>query len=172
MRWPPRFCPDCGAPLPAPVPTQPHFVACAACDGRHWRNAKPCAGVLVVRDGRVLLGRRAAAPRAGLWDVIGGFLEPDEDPASGALREAREETGLALRLKRLVGMFPDTYGDDGTYTLNIYFEAEPLAGEPVAASDVTELRWFAPDQLPDEMAFPHELDLLARWREMAGDGTG
>jgi hypothetical protein len=36
-------------------------------------------------------------------------------------------------------------------------------GEPVPKSDVTELRWFAPDELPDELAFPHEHELLALW---------
>jgi 8-oxo-dGTP diphosphatase len=164
MRWPMAYCPDCGALLPDPA--EPHYVACARCQGQHWRNAKPCAGVLIVRAGRVLLARRAIAPRQGTWDVVGGFLAPDEDPASGAAREALEETGLAVRLTRLVGMYPDAYGDDGTYTLNIYFEAEAPEGEPVAQSDVAELRWFAPDALPDDLAFPHEQDLLAHWREL------
>ncbi len=171
MRWPMRYCPDCGAALPPPP--ESHHVACAGCGGQHWRNAKPCAGVLIVRDGRLLLARRAIEPRRGAWDVVGGFLAPDEDPAAGALREAQEETGLTVRVTRLVGMFSDTYGDDGTYTLNIYFEAEAPPGEPVAQSDVAELAWFAPDELPGDLAFPHEHALLARWRDLtASSGPG
>lgn len=164
MRWPMRYCPDCGARLAPPVDS--HAARCDACGGRHWRNAKPCAGVLIVRDGRLLLARRGGAPQAGMWDVVGGFLAPEEDPAAGAVREALEETGLVVQVSRLVGMYPDTYGDDGTYTLNIYFEAESTVGEPVAQSDVAELRWFGLDELPTRMAFPHEDALLAHWRAM------
>ncbi len=162
MRWPMSYCPDCGAPLSPP--SEPHHAACPACGAQHWRNAKPCAGALIVRGGQLLLARRDVEPRQGTWDVVGGFLEPDEDPATGAAREALEETGLAVRITRLVGIFPDTYGDDGTYTLNIYYEAEAPDGQPVAQSDVAELRWFRPEDLPSELAFPHEHELLALWR--------
>ena len=162
MGWPMRFCPDCGVALAASA--EPHHAVCEACGAHHWRNAKPCAGALIVRDGRVLLARRAVDPRRGAWDVVGGFLEPDEDPAEGARREVAEETGLTARLTRLLGFFPDTYGDDGTYTLNIYFEADVGDDVPVARSDVAELAWFAPDELPEDLAFPHEHALLARWR--------
>jgi ADP-ribose pyrophosphatase YjhB (NUDIX family) len=162
MRWPLSFCPDCGVSLPPPASA--HHVACPACGGHHYRNAKPCAGVLIVRDGRLLLARRGIEPARGAWNVVGGFLDADEAPEAGALREALEETGLTVRLTRLVGLFPDRYGDDGTWTLNIYYEAEAGPGEPVPQSDVAELVWFDPDDLPEPMAFPHERDLLTAWR--------
>lgn len=170
MSWPLRFCSDCGSAMP--LPAAHHCAQCPACGARHWRNAKPCAGALLVRDGKVLLARRAVEPRQGAWDIVGGFLEPDETPEAGALREVLEETGLRARITRLVGMFPDTYGEDGTYTLNIYFEAAVPDGVPQAQSDVAELRWFAPDGLPDDLAFPHEHELLRQWRALlAADRT-
>jgi ADP-ribose pyrophosphatase YjhB (NUDIX family) len=156
------YCPDCGEPIARPPVG--NLMTCRACGARHFLNAKPCAGTLIVRDGRVLLARRAGEPRRGTWDVVGGFLEPHEHPSEGAIREAREETGLDVTLGDLVGIFIDTYGDEGLYTFNVYYLAEAPEGEPIPASDVTELRWFALDEIPDDLAFPHEHELLAQLR--------
>ena len=68
-------CSGCGAVLPHDPP-----VTCPACGAGHWRNAKPCAGALVVRDGRLLLVRRSMEPWLGWWDIPGGFCEEDEHP--------------------------------------------------------------------------------------------
>ena len=85
----PRFCSQCAAPLPSPPP-----VTCRSCDTSHWLDAKPCAGALVARGGKLMLVRRAHEPWRGAWDVPGGFCGPREHPAEAAEREVREETGL------------------------------------------------------------------------------
>ena len=53
----PRFCSHCAAPLPSPPP-----VTCRSCDTSHWLDAKPCAGALVARGGKLMLVRRAHEP--------------------------------------------------------------------------------------------------------------
>ena len=214
MRWPLHFCPDCGETLdpPAALSMALSHQACARCGAIHFRNPKPCAGVLPVHDGQVLLARRAGPPRAGTWDIVGGFLEPGEHPEDGARREALEETGLEMEIIGLVGLYMDAYdehkgssrgatgelggGDEprrrGTgpaatggrhggpagsnwdltladITLNIYYEARPVAGTLVAADDVAELRWFDLDALPEDLAFPHEADVLATLRRRTMD---
>ncbi len=78
----PRFCSQCAAPLPGPPP-----VTCPACDTSHWQDAKPCAGALVTRDGRLLLVRRSHEPWLGRWDIPGGFCGSREHPAMAAARE-------------------------------------------------------------------------------------
>src|SRR4051794_9847453 len=103
-----RFCSACGAALPVPPP-----VACAACGAEHWRNAKPCANAVVVRgDGRILLTRRAHAPWRDGWCAPGGFCGHDERPEDAAVREALEETGIAIRVTDLLGIWVDAYADD------------------------------------------------------------
>jgi ADP-ribose pyrophosphatase YjhB (NUDIX family) len=159
-----RFCPDCGDPLTPPAPeTNVVSQICSRCNAVHFRNAKPCAGALVVRDGRVLLGRRAVEPAKGHWDIPGGFLEPWEHPADAAVREVAEETGLQIRLTQLLSVVLDTYRDEH-YTLNLYYLAEIVGGVERAADDLAELGWFAEYELPDEFAFAHCEGVLAAWR--------
>ncbi len=102
-----------------------------------------------MRDGRVLLARRARPPQQGLWDTPGGFVEPGELPEDAVVRELREETGLEVEPVRLIGFFLDRYGDDGVSTLNIHYEARVLGGEESPADDVSELGWFPLDAIPD-----------------------
>jgi hypothetical protein len=69
---------------------------------------------------------------------------------------------------RFLGVFMGTYGDapDATATLNLVWTARLAPGEPVAADDVAELRWFAPDELPpeDELAFGLLPAIFAAWQ--------
>jgi 8-oxo-dGTP diphosphatase len=104
---------------------------------------------------RILLGRRAFEPDAGLWDALGGFLEEGEDPLDGLRRELREETGLVVRPGPFVGAFMDRYGDgdDAPAVLNLVWEATAAPGDPTPADDVSELRWFAYDDLPPDAEF-------------------
>jgi ADP-ribose pyrophosphatase YjhB (NUDIX family) len=141
--------------------------ACAVCGESTYLAPKPAAcGVVVDGRGRALLGRRAGDPRAGLWDVLGGFLEPGESPEEGLLRELREEIGVDCTVGRYLGGFVDTYGDDGDATLNLAYECRIVEGEPRAADDVSELGWFAPAELPapDEFAFVNSVEILDAWR--------
>jgi len=168
-----RFCPRCGGLLKTvmrPGDNRPRQV-CTACGRVHYRNAKPCAGALIVHDGRVLLVKRGIQPFLGYWDIPGGFLEEDELPEVGAIREVREETGLEIRLTDLLGFYVDRYmyGDEGGYCLNIYFLAEVTGGKEQPGDDAADLAWFAPDELPDEIAFDHVRVVLADWTRWMGE---
>jgi 8-oxo-dGTP diphosphatase len=139
---------------------------CTACGKITYRNAKPCAGVLPTRGGRVLLARRGVEPFRNCWDLIGGFMEHDEDPEAAALREAREETGLELQLLDLLGVYVDAHAAAYDTTLNVYYVARVVAGQPQPADDVVELAWFSPADLPAQMAFPgHIPRVLADWMQ-------
>lgn len=131
-----------------------------------WAQSAPAASALIV-DGaeRVLLARRAHEPDAGRWDLVGGFLEEGEAPLDGLRREVREETGLEIEAGRFLGVFVDTYGgeDGATSVLNLVWEARVVSGEPAPDDDVSELRWFSLDALPqrDELAFRWVAPFLA-----------
>jgi ADP-ribose pyrophosphatase YjhB (NUDIX family) len=153
-------------------------VTCPRCGTRHWRNAKPCAGALVVREGRLLLVRRAISPWHDHWDIPGGFCDPDEHPAAAAVREVREETGLDVRVTGLLGIWMDRYPDGARgadTTLNCYYHAEPRDARPARAdpAEASEIGWFAPDAIPARIAFPgHAGQVLAAWAGAMASGSG
>lgn len=110
--------------------------------------------MIVDAAGRVLLGRRTFDPSRGLWDFPGGFLEENEHPLDGLRREVREETGLEIETGAFVGIYLEPY--DGRTVLALTWRATPVSGVERAGDDLSELRWFARDELPlDELAFTH-----------------
>jgi ADP-ribose pyrophosphatase YjhB (NUDIX family) len=151
-----RFCPRCGSTL---EPEDDH-LRCPSCGVRYWANSLPAVQVLLERDGRVLLARRGIEPRLGHWDLPGGFAEEAEPPEAAVRRELHEETGLELDDAQLMRIDIEPYGDRFVFSVTYRVTA---SGEPVAADDVAELRWFAPAELPAEMAFPGQEIVLREW---------
>jgi ADP-ribose pyrophosphatase YjhB (NUDIX family) len=115
---------------------------------------------ILERDGRVLLARRGHEPRRGHWDIPGGFVEETEAPLDALRREFHEETGLEIEPVELLRIDIEPYDERHVFSMTWIVRA---AGEPVAADDVDELRWFAHDALPSEMAFPGQELVLAEW---------
>lgn len=150
-----RFCPRCSAGL---VAAEDH-LRCPSCGEEYWANAIPAVQGILERDGCVLLARRGREPRRGHWDLPGGFLHETENAADGLRREFREETGLAIEPVQLLRVDIEPYGARHVFSVTWLVRGD---GEPVAADDVDELRWFAPGELP-EMAFPGQNLVLRDW---------
>ena len=167
-----RFCPDCGQAQPAvEAPERVLVQVCPACGAEHFRNAKLAAGALVVRDGWVLLGRRARDPGMGRWDIPGGFLAPWEHPRDGARREVAEETGLLIETGDVIAVTLDTYAGRH-YVVNVYYGAVILGGEERPGDDLAELAWFAPGALPTDLAFDNCREALQAWRRLSEGAAG
>ena len=98
-----NFCPRCGAPIERT--SEP--AHCDNCNSTYYHNAKPGASVLPVKDGKVLLGIRKNDPYKGSFDIIGGFVEAHEHPEDAAIREAKEETGLDIKITSQLGIYID-----------------------------------------------------------------
>lgn len=161
------YCRACGAPLAEKIIEDRLRAVCTACGKIHWRNAKPCAGALIIRNGKVLLVRRAVEPFQGYWDIPGGFCEAEEHPAETAIREVREETGLEVEITGLWGIWMDRYGEEET--LNIFYLARPLHRELRVGDDASGAAWFSPRALPSRIAFASGIEALRAWA--AGDPT-
>jgi ADP-ribose pyrophosphatase YjhB (NUDIX family) len=152
-----RFCPICGEA----IEKADGRAECRACGYVGYANAVPGAeAVCFDQAGRVLLGRRAVDPGAGLWDLPGGFLHEDEHPLDALRREVREETSLELEELEFLGFWLEPY--DGRIVLCLTWTAT-ARGEPSPADDLVELRWFDRSDLPapGELAFTHYPEALS-----------
>jgi 8-oxo-dGTP diphosphatase len=158
-----RQCPRCAAALEH----EHGLVRCPACALVVYARPTPAVCALIVDDdGRVLLGRRAVEPAAGRWDILGGFMEEDEQPLETLRRELREELGLEIEPLEFVGAVGDRYGEEARATLNLCWTARVVGGELRLSEELAEVRWFARDELPerDELAFPNCGELLDAWK--------
>jgi len=104
--------------------------------------------------GHVLLIRRASDPYEGQWALPGGFVEVGETLEDAAAREAEEETGLAVEIVRLVGVYSDPERDPRGHNVSVaYLAHAPGGNEPSAASDAAEVSFLDPSTV--ELAFDH-----------------
>ena len=158
-----KHCPRCRADLRR----DEGKVECDDCGFLTYGSSKPTASGLVLDDaGRLLLSRRAVDPFAGKWDLPGGFLDEGEHPLDCLRRELKEEAGVEIEPLSFVGVWTDVYGDRGLATLNLYWTARIVNGEPAAADDVDEFRWFAPEEVPrKDLAFDHLPDVVSALRD-------
>jgi 8-oxo-dGTP diphosphatase len=142
-----RFCPRCGAPLPGVPP-----ITCSACAYAVFVNARPTATVIVRRDSSYLAVLRAIEPEKGRWELPGGFCDGFEHPADAAVREAREELGVTVRLGAFVGMYLGNYEfqDETLPVLDCFWLATIVEGNiALQASEVSEYAWLALAARPD-----------------------
>jgi ADP-ribose pyrophosphatase YjhB (NUDIX family) len=130
----------------------PHIARLRAFVG-HELLLLPSVAVLPADEaGRVLLARQAG--HSDGWGTVGGAVDPGESPAKAAIREAREEIGVEVRLGRLLDVLggPDyevTYpnGDRAAYVLAVY-EAIVAEGVPAPADgELSEVAWFTSEEL-------------------------
>ncbi|MCE9626628.1 MAG: NUDIX hydrolase [Candidatus Eisenbacteria bacterium] len=164
MPFTPTFCPNCATKL---EPRPEHGVirpTCPACGHIWYRNPVPAAGVILVRDGNVLLVKRKYEPRAGYWCLPAGFMEAGETPEQSATRELLEETGVIAQLSGLFGVYAG-FDDPRVRAVLILYTGTATGGEERAGDDAIELGWYPLDALPHDIAFASHRQALAELRE-------
>jgi 8-oxo-dGTP diphosphatase len=112
--------------------------------------ARPILAVsaAIIRDGKVLIVRRARPPAAGLYTLPGGVVELGERLLDAVVREVREETALAVEPVALAG-YREAIGRDGEGRIERHFVILPfaarwIAGEPVLSEELAEAAWLDP----------------------------
>jgi len=159
----PIYCTRCASrledrPLGSGGRTVP---VCPRCGAVHWIDPKLAAGCLIVREGRVLLVRRAIDPGMGRWTFPGGHVDRGETIEEAALRETREECGVEAVLGDLVGLF--SYPGRPVVIAVYRATLGPHSPEPYAGDETLEVGWFSPDEiLTLPLAFRSVADSLAR----------
>lgn len=113
-------------------------------------------GVLIKRNGKILLGKRKNAHGTGSWSAPGGHLEYGESFAECGTREVEEETGLKVECLEFGTVTNDIFQEEGKHYITIIMIAEAATGEPeVQEPDKCEgWEWFSWDNLPEPLFLP------------------
>ena len=162
QREPIRHCTNCGATVQQKHAFGRLRPVCSSCGHVHFIDPKVAAGVVVEREGKILLVRRAVDPEMGKWSIPAGFVEADEDPAETAVRECLEETGLKVRIARLMDVIHGREHAAGASIVILYL-AEIVAGDLAARDDADAAGFFKPTDLPP-IAFDATHAAIDLWR--------
>jgi 8-oxo-dGTP diphosphatase len=155
-----RFCQSCGGRLETRrlKTTEPERPVCTVCGFVVYFDPKVAVGTIIsAADERLVLVRRAIEPGYGLWVFPGGYVDRGEQILEAAMREAREESGLEVRIDSLVNIY--SYG--GGSPIIIVYAATALGGELCADDECLEAGLFTPDQIPwERLAFRSTTEAL------------
>jgi ADP-ribose pyrophosphatase YjhB (NUDIX family) len=140
---------------------------CGRCGFVCYLHPKLVAATIPVRDGRVLLTRRAIEPSLGLWTFPGGYVDWGEDLPTAARRELLEEVGLDLALGGLVGIY--SYAA-APVVIVVYHATVPDGVEAAAdAHEVSEIGYFTREDIPwGALAFRSTTEALGDWFRRPG----
>ena len=142
-----HFCPRCGTGVTDEDRFGKVRPVCPRCGWIHFADPKVAAAVLIEQDGRILLVRRVNEPFRGLWTLPAGFVDAGEDPAEAAIRECLEETGLRVRVTRVLDVIAGREHERGADFVIVY-KAEVVGGSLKPADDADAAEWFTRDHLP------------------------
>ncbi len=158
-----NFCVRCGHAVERREVYGKVRPVCPQCGRVHFIDPKVAVALVIERGGQLLLIRRANDPERGKWSLPAGFVDGGEDPARAAAREALEETGLTVRVTRLLDVIAKGDETEGADILIVY-RAEVIEGKLAAADDAEAVDYFAPDAWP-ELAFASTRQIIARWQD-------
>jgi ADP-ribose pyrophosphatase YjhB (NUDIX family) len=163
-----RFCPTCGSALESRLlkETEPARLVCVSCGFVFYLDPKVAVGTIIRGpDDRIVLVRRAIEPGYGKWVFPGGYVDRGEPVLDAAVREAREETGLDIRIDGLVNI----YSYAGRVPIIIVYAATMIGGTLACDEEGLEAEFFEPGSLPwDALAFRSTYEALREFLQGFG----
>ena len=155
-------CHFCGTALTEKYLEGSLRLFCNRCGEPIYENPVPATCLVVAdRTRKLLLVKRSVEPKIGFWCLPGGFIELGEAPDSAAVRELEEETGLAGRIERLLGV-TTSHSERYHSVLMIGYLVTSFSGRLAAGDDASAVAWFSPDELP-EIAFDSHVHFIQRY---------
>ena len=139
-----EYCPVCGSR--EFVVNNVKSKRCRQCGFCYYANPSLATAAFIVDDdGRLLVARRGKEPAKGTLDLVGGFVDMDENAEQGICREIQEETGLVVENPAYLFSVPNLYVYSGMtiHTLDMFYLVRVATGVSVkAADDAAELMWM------------------------------
>ncbi len=163
-----RYCPYCASPMDRKKEGGRERPYCPSCGFTQYLNPTVGVAVVVIREGKILLGKRAPHVSYGqMWCIPCGHVEWDEDVEDAAVREFEEETGLRVSIKGVVAVHSN-FHNPRQHTVGIWFMGEVVGGEPRPGDDLVEIGFFPLNNPPLPLAFPTDRLVLEELMAVVG----
>jgi ADP-ribose pyrophosphatase YjhB (NUDIX family) len=155
------YCLECGNALEDRHQEDRARPTCPACGFIHYLDPKVAVAVVLGDESGILLGRRGIEPASGKWSFPAGYVNRGEVLEEAAVREVLEELGLEVELTALVGV----YSERGNAVVLIVYAGVIVGGSlSMDGREVVEVKKFPLDELPEDLAFPHDRRVVEDWR--------
>lgn len=171
-----KYCPMCRAELANTRTEDGHWHSqCPACHWIDYDNPVPVVAVLasrlseLVRDRQIVMVKRGIPPFQGEWCLPCGYVNQHEIPKAAACREMREETGLVVRLERILCVCNPMPGEINQITIS--YLGRITDGDLRAGDDAQAVRFFSRDDCPQACFRSHRM-LIDKWWRRTWDLTG
>lgn len=153
------YCPKCGGELAQQIRRERQRLVCQVCGYVMYENPVVGVAAIVIEQGKILLGRRAAhSTYPELWCIPCGYVEYDEDVYDAICREFVEETGLQIAIDGVFSVQSNFHNPDNQ-TVGIWFLAHATGGELCPGDDIEAVGWFAYTDIP-MLAFPTDRQIV------------
>jgi 8-oxo-dGTP diphosphatase len=113
--------------------------------------------IIITDDKKIILIKRVFDPYKDYWALPGGIVEYGETVEEAAIREAKEETGLDIKIEKLIGVYSDPDRDPRGHFVSVCFLCKPVGGEIKTSEETKEVKAFSKDEIKGiKLAFDHE----------------
>lgn len=140
-------------------------LVCPECDFICYENPKLVVGAVCTWGDKILLCKRAIAPRIGYWTLPAGYMELNETPDAGAAREAREEANAKIEINALLGV----YNVPQISQVQLIYRAKLLSPDISPGPESQDVGLYDWDEIPwDDIAFPTVHWALEAYKDRIG----
>jgi len=170
-----NYCPKCGGEATVAAQGKTNF-ACSACGWQFWNNPKTSVTTLFVKDGQILTAIRGSTDSRpdlnGRPELIGGFVDYNENPYDAARREAFEELGVTITEFTLLDVWHREYDTGNLPTISVVdctFVVTEWEGTPDPRDDVASVSWQPLEIVEDPAQAFQYPGLLEKLRAFLGE---
>lgn len=113
--------------------------------------------IILTNDGKVVLVKRSFDPYKDHWALPGGMVEYGETVEVAVIREAKEETGLDIKIERLVGVYSEPNRDPRGHFVSVCFLCVPVGGTLTTSEETRDVKAFSKREIKSiKLAFDHQ----------------